>query len=173
MEPGLSEFRGRCLAYAMGRLHRLIGGAAWSIDLAASPRVRALAWAGKLGDVQAVIGSARLHAAGAGLGAAVELLDARAAELDALSRELAALRRPAATGTALPAAADLTKPDISARARDADWGKRGRGKRIMAWIAATGARATAAAVAAKFQLAVSTARKYVARARKEAARTAA
>lgn len=151
----LNAFRKCCFVHALGVVNRLIGGSAWSIDLAASPRVRAMAWDGKLGKLAAALATARLHAAQAGLTAAAELLDARMRQLNALLSELAAARIVRAEVVVL----------------DDDWGKPGRAKRILAWIAATGA--DAGQVAERFQLALSTAKKYLRRARREAVRAAA
>ncbi|WP_294124224.1 hypothetical protein [Sphingomonas sp.] len=142
--------------HAMAQVRGLVGRASiWDADLQLLPSVRALAFAGRLDRLESLLNAAKVLASRAGLTAAAEALRAKEAELQALGAELAAFQTPSADVVVL----------------SEDWGKRGRGAKIMAWIVATGA--TADQVAARYQLARSTAQRYIRRCQLPMARIAA
>lgn len=135
-------------ANSMREVRRLTGIAdLWSTDLATLPALRAKALKGQLGRLAAYLESAMYFASKLNWKAVVSLR--------AKQREVAKLEREAREhGEA-----------VHVTVLDSDWGKKGRAAKIVAWVMATGANA--AAVADRFQLALSTAKTYVRRARKE------
>jgi hypothetical protein len=119
-----------------------------TVNLQLAPSVRALTAAGRLDKLRCLIASASRQAVALGLLEAVRGLRARQGELTALEGELKAFQLPT----------------VDVAVLDPDWGKRGRGAKIVAWIAARGA--TPEMVMERFQLARSTSQRYIRQARK-------
>jgi hypothetical protein len=157
----LHHFRQRQYAAAVARLADE-AGRPWSFraDVRKDARLRALGW----DDADA------FHMA-------AERLRVR---LDAVRKFAADLRLPSAAHARrqldqLQALAveirEHHAPRVEVVVLDDDWGRKGRAAKIRAWIAATGA--TAEQVAGRFQLALSTSRRYVREARRPACKIAA
>jgi hypothetical protein len=127
----------------------------WQVNLQAAPSVRSLALAGRLDRLECLVASAKVQASKAGLRTAAAALKAKERELGALRTELRAFEVPSADIVVL----------------DGDWGKKGRGAKILAWIREAGADVDA--VMQRFQLARSTSRKYLRRAKEVSYRMAA
>lgn len=139
-------FRLKSYTHLVGQIVRLVGAdSIWDVNLARLPKVRSLAYAGRLDRLECLLASAKLHASRAGLRYAAASLRAKEIELAALRRELAFHQIPSADIVVL----------------DEDWGRKGRGAKIMAWIVST--NATASQVMERFQLAKSTAQRYIRR----------
>lgn len=135
-------------ANSMTEVRRLTGVTdLWAVDLSTVPSLRAKALAGNLGRLTAYLDSALHFASKLEWRAAVSLLQAKQGEVARLEREA---RQHGET--------------VDVIVLDSDWGRKGRGAKIVAWIIAT--NADAADVARRFQLAVSTAKDYCRRARK-------
>lgn len=145
----LSSYRLRCYAYAIRRACLLVGLQSLFTDLRGIAAVRTLAYAGQLDLLACLVAAARVHAGNAGLADAARQLADREAEIAELRADAERAKMPSRDVVVL----------------DDDWGKRGRGAKIVAWIASTGA--SAEQVMARFQLARSTSKRYVRRAIKE------
>ncbi len=131
----------------MNRVQELIGLAdIWDADLQREPRVRALALDHRLGLLECLLEAAKVGASKLRFRKAAGLLKIKQGQLAALKAEAAAF-----------------VPAVDVVVLDDDWGKKGRGAKIIAWIREHGA--TAAEVAERFQLALSTSRTYVRRAK--------
>ena len=148
------SFRMQSFSHVMAQVRDLVGlPTIWDRDLQHVATVRALAVAGRLDRLECLLMAARFHAGHVGFVQAVGFIGVKLGELHELRGEVRA-REAAAV------------PVADVVVLDSDWGKKGRGAKILAWIAATGADATA--VAERFQLALSTSKNYCRRARKAA-----
>ena len=152
------SFRIQSFSHAMAQVRELVGLASiWDRDLQHVAAVRALAVAGQLDRLECLLMAARFHAGHAGFDQAARLVGGKLAEVGQLAAEVRRLDQNCAA---------FDPPCVDVIVLDSDWGKKGRGQKILAWIAATGA--DAAAVAERFQLALSTSKTYCRRARKAA-----
>lgn len=120
----------------------------WDADLRTVPTVRAAALAGQTDRLEVAIGQAIHFGTAAKHGVAVDLLCRRRDELRRLVADAARVE--------IVQVVDVV-------ALDADWGRKGRGARIIAAIRADGL--TASEVAERFQLALSTAKNYIRKAK--------
>jgi hypothetical protein len=147
----LNTFRVRSYSHAMAQVLDLVGERSiWDTDLQQIATVRALAFEGRTGNLECLLETARFHAGQIGFVQASNFLRTKLAEVAALKAE----------------ARGMEAVNVDVVVLDDDWGKKGRGAKIRAWIMATGADASAVMV--RFQLANSTATKYVREARKGA-----
>jgi hypothetical protein len=145
----IDSFRAQSFAYTMRQINATIGVASlWTVNLQRSAVVRSMAVAGQLDRLTVLLDAASLHAGKAGFVSAVAFVKVKQAEIAALKSELR----------------HLDAPTVDVVALDADWGRKGRGAKILAWIVATGA--TAEMVATRFQLAISSAKTYLRRSRR-------
>ena len=155
----MNSLRIQSYSHAMRRVRELTGLASpLTTNIAGVPMVRALAHAGRLDTLETALQASRFLASKAGLHDAAKALATKLDELAGLEEELTA-----------PAILTLKPGDVVAL--DSDFGKRGRGARIISAILASDLDATA--VAQRFQLAMSTSRRYIQRARKQALQTTA
>jgi hypothetical protein len=147
----LQTFRMQTYAHNVAKIVDAAGvESLWAVNLQHAPTVRTIAFNGRLDYLECLLASAKLQAVRLGFTAAIAALVVKQSELDALRVECGALQ--------------LATVDVAVL--DPDWGKKGRGAKITAWIQATSA--TAQDVATRFQLALSTAKRYVRQARKPA-----
>lgn len=159
----LRNFRVKTFSHVMAQILDLVGlRSIWEVDLQRAGTVRVLAIDGKLDRLSYLIESAKVHATKAGLAEAASCLKAKQAELTALTAELRRHQVPAVDVEVL----DADDAQILAD----DWGRKGRGAKIRAWIACH-LEATSADVASRYQLAASTAKRYLQQARKQALAT--
>lgn len=146
----ISNFRrqsyGLAMKHVLDECSRFGVANLWDTDLRRVPSVRAGALAGRTETLACHLEQARHHASLAGFGDAAELLATRQSELRQLAVDVARLTIP-----------------VDVTVLDGDWGCKGRGARIIAAIRADGL--TAGDVAERFQLAMSTAKAYMRRAR--------
>jgi len=147
----LQTFRMQTYAHNIGKIVDAAGmESLWSVNLQHAPTVRMIAFNGRLAHLECLIASAKLQASRLGFAAAIAGLGVKQAELEALRAELDAMQLPS----------------VDVAVLDQDWGRKGRGAKITAWIQATSA--TAQDVATRFQLALSTAKRYVRQAKRQA-----
>ncbi len=148
----LTDFRRRSYARAMQRVLAECANLdvldLWQTDLTSSQRVRSAALAGRTERLATALDQAAHLGSKAGFGEAVALLQERRQELRQLEHE----------------AAKLT-PTVAVVVLQSGWGMPGRSKKIIAWIIAN--KATFQQVAAEFQLAASTSKKYVQSAKRQ------
>ena len=133
--------------HALDCVRRLVGCDNLNRDFSTLPIVRAKALDGRLADIYARLDAAAHFAGSLGWNAATALMRQKRNEIMVAER--------AARGVA-----DMVEVVVL----DSDWGKKGRGAKIVAWIISTGSDAEE--IARRFQLAISTAKNYVRRARR-------
>lgn len=146
----LNALRAQSYSHAMGQVLAAVGEPSiWAVNLQHVAAVRSLAFKGRLDRLECLLASAKLHAGRLGLSAAAAALAVKERELKALAAELRERHQ---------------LPSVDVTVLDPDWGKKGRGAKIVAWIQTNSV--TVAMVMERFQLARSTSQKYLRRARK-------
>lgn len=156
MSFACQTYRKEMYSRAIARVIEIVGERdVWTINLQQSAKVRSLAIQDDLADLEYWLGASLTAASKIGFREAADLLKVKRDEVRALKQEAAWFKAETGAETS----------------RGADWGKKGRAARIIAWARANGE--TWQDVAAGFDLAKSTAQRYVRLARKIAVRIAA